>query len=260
VRNPIRSNPFEAPGVARAYDAWFETPLGAHADRVEKALIRRLARPRAGERALDVGTGTGHYAAWLADLGLQVSAVDSSPAMLEVARARRHPVAWRQATADALPFDDGAFDLVLSVTMLEFVDRPAEAVDEMFRVVRPGGRLVAAVLNRDSPWARAREAEARELDTPFRYAHFYSPGELAALLGRHGPVTWGGALFVGPQGQGLAAASRPDRRPWLASTRRPSLAAGMLLECLGAALFRRRGALLAARVGKPPAAAQGGER
>ena len=241
MKEPRQANPFAAAEVARGYDAWFGTPLGAHADRVEKALIRRLSRPLAGERALDVGTGTGHYAAWLAGLGLRVTAIDSSEAMLEVARARGQPVDWRRGTAVELPFGDGAFDLVLSVTMLEFVDRPVEAVDEMMRVVRPGGRLVVAVLNRESAWARAREAEARDQETPFRQARFFTKEQLEALLGRHGPVAWGSALFVGPQGRGLAA--------------------GPLLEFLGAVFSRRRGALLAARVDKPvPDLPEGGGR
>jgi ubiquinone/menaquinone biosynthesis C-methylase UbiE len=225
-----RRNPFASAEVAGAYDAWFESPLGATVDRLEKRLIARLAAPRAGQSALDVGTGTGHYAAYLDDLGLRVTGIDASPAMLEVARARPSDVAWQEGDAAALPYPADSFDLVLSVTMLEFVPDPAAALAEMYRVLRPGGRLVAAVLNARSPWGRARQREALEADTPFRRAHFFQPGEFASLLGRLGQAEWSSAVFLGPYGGGLRYAD--------------------LLERLGQAFWRGRGALLVGRVSK----------
>jgi ubiquinone/menaquinone biosynthesis C-methylase UbiE len=52
---------------ARAYDAWYQTPLGAAAHRIELRLIAELASPKRGEHALDAGCGTGIYTAWLAE-------------------------------------------------------------------------------------------------------------------------------------------------------------------------------------------------
>jgi hypothetical protein len=52
------TNPFTDHALASGYDGWFETPLGQAADRLEQALIWRLAQPCVGERALDVGTAT----------------------------------------------------------------------------------------------------------------------------------------------------------------------------------------------------------
>lgn len=73
---------------AAAYDAWYSTPLGAAANRIELDLVAELARPTRGERALDVGCGTGVYAAWLADVSLDVVGLDLDPDMLEAARAK----------------------------------------------------------------------------------------------------------------------------------------------------------------------------
>jgi len=222
------ANPFEEAEVAATYDSWFETPLGQVVDQLEKALIYRLADPHPGERALDVGSGTGHYSCDLAERGLTVTAIDASGAMLGAARAKGCRVAWEQGEVEDLPFADGTFDLVLSITALEFVRDAARVLSEMARVTAPGGRMVVAVLNARGPWAAARRREAEEEGGTFAAARFLRPDEFAAMLRRHGPTRWSSSVFVPPSGRGL----------WCAG----------LLEVLGQALARGRGALLVGRV------------
>ena len=221
-------NPFDA--VAPFYDAWYEMDLGRLVDELEKDLIYRLADVAVGERALDVGTGTGHFAFDLARRGLKVTAVDTSEPMLEVARAKEGTVTLIPADAGELPFADSSFDLVLSVTTLEFVSRPGRALSEMWRVTRPRGRLVVAVLNAWSPWARARQREALEQDTPFRQARFYTPREFVTMLHRYGPTQWSSSVFISPGGRG-------QRLAWA-------------LERAGRCLLKPFGALLVGRVSK----------
>lgn len=227
-------NPFADPAQAASYDGWFESPMGRLIGRLQGALVERLAQPRAGERALDVGTGTGLYALRLAAKGLRVTGCDASEAMLAVAARKGTSVKWCLAEAAHLPFADGAFDLVLSVTMLEFVPNPLRALEEMLRVTAPGGRLVVAVLNAESAWGRFYRAQARAMETPFRYAHLFTPGEFASLLrqvrGDARSVQWSSSVFFGPSG--CAA--------W----------AGILLERLGQWLWKERGALLVGRIEK----------
>ncbi len=225
MSSAVHHNPFEEPALAAAYDSWFETALGRTVDRLEKALIYRFAQPREGERALDVGTGTGHYACDLAGQGLHVIGLDSSEVMLHVARAKCQNVTWQHAAAETLPYPDGSFDLVLSVTALEFTHDPAKALSEMFRVVAPGGRLVLAVLNAASSWGRARQRE-----TPFSRAHFYRPEEFAAVLATYGRPRWNSSVFIAPSGHGIEIADE--------------------LEWLGQTFLRSYGALLVGRVGK----------
>jgi ubiquinone/menaquinone biosynthesis C-methylase UbiE len=104
------------------------------------------ASPRTGERVLDVACGTGVVARLAAErvgAGGRVVGLDLNPGMLAVARAIASPIPidWREGSAVALPFEEGAFDLVLCQQGLQFFpDRPA-ALRETHRVLALGGRL-----------------------------------------------------------------------------------------------------------------------
>jgi ubiquinone/menaquinone biosynthesis C-methylase UbiE len=104
-------------GRARAYDAWYETALVAAAHRIELHLIETVALPKAGERALDAGCGTGIYTAWLAERGLGVAGIDGDPETLAAARAKVPEAELVEGDATALPFPEGEFDLALAVTL-----------------------------------------------------------------------------------------------------------------------------------------------
>ena len=110
---------------------------------------RRLARPflefagsANGERVLDVGCGTGHLAAAVAQLSdpAEVHGVDLSP--IYIAHAKAHNpdprLVFRVGDACALDYPDGIFDRVLSLLVLHFVPRAEDAIAEMRRVVKPG--------------------------------------------------------------------------------------------------------------------------
>jgi len=219
-------NPWEAQALARGYDAWFNTPAGALTDELETRLILRLAQPHTGEKALDVGTGTGHFACLLHELGLDVTAIDASPAMYEVASEKNKDISWHLGAAEQLPFQDESFDLVTCITAVEFMANAQMAIDEMLRVLNPGGRLVLGVLNSHSSWATARDADAAQNETPFTHAHYYSAAELVALLPTC-TTLWNSSVFYGPNGTA----------PWW----------GHLIEALGQIFCKGKGALLVIR-------------
>lgn len=132
---------------AETYERFMVPPLfGPSAQRLVDA-----AGPRPGDRVLDVACGTGivgRIAARL-DPAITVTGLDVSPHMLAVARsmAAREGVTidWQEGRAEALPFTDGSFDLVLcQYALMFFADRPA-ATSEMARVLANGGRLAASV-------------------------------------------------------------------------------------------------------------------
>jgi SAM-dependent methyltransferase len=109
-------------------------------------LVVAAVLTRAPGRVLDVGCGEGELAARIAEV-TEVVAVDQSPRMVELTVARG--VDARVADVQALPFPDGSFDVVLAAWMLYHVPDLDDGLSEIARVLRPGGRLVAATNGAD---------------------------------------------------------------------------------------------------------------
>ena len=111
-----------------------------------------VARPRPGDRVLDVGCGGGldvFLAAEFAGPAGRAVGLDLSPEMLARARGAlagrpSAPIEFAEGSAEALPFPDGSFDLVLSNGALNLVPDKERAFREIRRVLRPGGVLAAA--------------------------------------------------------------------------------------------------------------------
>ncbi len=169
-----------------AYDAWYRTPWGAYAEAREQELLLELARPRAGERALDVGCGTGRTVAWLLSMGVDAWGVEPAPDMRTAAqrrlRERGHdPGRGTAAVGEALPFADGVFDLVTTITVLEFVDERAALLREMARVC--GGGVFIGALNRRSAYG-VQIARGEVGDTLAR-ARLFTVDELVSLVREH---------------------------------------------------------------------------
>lgn len=110
-------------------------------------LFADAAGVAAGQRALDVGCGPGALTSVLIErLGLAaVGAVDPSPPFVADCAARHPGLDVRAGRAEALPYEDGAFDAALAQLVLHFVSDGAVAAAEMRRVVRPGGMVGACV-------------------------------------------------------------------------------------------------------------------
>lgn len=104
------------------------------------------AQVRPGDRVVDVASGTGNAALKAARAGASVVSSDLTPELLEVGRAEAEKegieLAFEQADAEALPFPDASFDVVLSCVGVMFAPHHAQAARELTRVLRPGGRLV----------------------------------------------------------------------------------------------------------------------
>jgi len=150
-------------------------------------------------------------------------------------------VAWGaelvEGDVTALPFPNATFDLSLAVTLLCFTRDQQRAVEELTRVTRPGGRVVLAELGRHSLWAAWRRAKGWRGSDSWKDAHFFTPGELTALLRRAGTHE----VRTRP-----AAYLPPGAPSWLQARAIPLERRARRLGSLGAAFILARGEVRAA--------------
>lgn len=111
------------------------------------SVLWRLATVKAlnlkpGERVLDVAAGTGTSSKALAKTGAEVVALDFSPGMVAEGRKRNPGIDFVEGDAEALPFPPSSFDAVTISFGLRNVNNPHVALGEMYRVLKPGGRIV----------------------------------------------------------------------------------------------------------------------
>jgi SAM-dependent methyltransferase len=123
-----------------------ETGDSGRAFILDPAMLGRV-RGRPFRRALDVGCGEGRFCRLLAAEGIEATGLEPTAALLAAARARDPAGRYVDGRAEALPFDDGEFDLVVSyLTLIDIADH-VQAIGEMARVLAPGGALLIANLN-----------------------------------------------------------------------------------------------------------------
>ena len=142
--------------IADRYD-FITVALSYGQDRRWKRRVVSLAAPAAGERALDLATGPGDIAFALAARGVDVVGLDITMRMIELARGKRArgSTGSPRAVASflvgdmlALPFPSASFDIVTTGYGLRNVPDLPGAIDEIGRVLRPGGRFVSLDFNR----------------------------------------------------------------------------------------------------------------
>lgn len=142
--SPSGAPQFQMPDWSAGHYERFATELEPAAEHLVE-----LAALCPGERVLDLGCGTGNAAVLAARAGATVTGLDPAPRLLDVARGRlsaeRLDGTFVIGDAHALPFEDGAFDVVLSVFGVIFAADAERALAEILRVLAPNGRALVSV-------------------------------------------------------------------------------------------------------------------
>jgi SAM-dependent methyltransferase len=211
-----------------------------------------LAGIARGERVLDLACGTGNAAIEAARIGADVTGLDAAPRLIEVAEARAAAAGVEAAfvvgDAQDLPFDDGAFDCVLSIFGVIFVPAPPRAMAEIVRVLAPGGRALisawrpeGAVHHMVGVLARGVAEAGGPRRPPFPW---HDPDAVRELATRHG------ATVEAEEGRLVIEGASPEAYYADGETYHPmSVAARPLIERAGAYPALREEAIAALRAG-----------
>lgn len=168
---------------AENYDSWFLTPVGEKVFNLELELLLKVVEPTKGKTMLDVGIGTGLFATQFRNHGVEVKGIDPSEKMLDIAIKRGFDV--KKGFGESIPFEDNTFDIVLSMTSIEFSREPEKFIRELVRVVKPQGKVVVAVLNLFSFYGISRRLRGIFEESVFKDAHFYCYFELLKLMKKY---------------------------------------------------------------------------
>ena len=201
------------------YAGWRVSSLGEITEALEHRLILELTGPLRNRFVLEVGCGDGTLLlVYGHNDAARVAGCDTDPRMIGRARAQATAsdvrVDLAVARAQTLPFADNSIDIVTCITVLAFVPDANNAVREMARVLRPGGRLVIGDLGKWSYWAARRRVRGWLGARLWRTARFRSATEIASMVEDAGlavgPIK--GAIFF-PPWTALARLMAPfDRR------------------------------------------------
>jgi ubiquinone/menaquinone biosynthesis C-methylase UbiE len=132
---------------------------------------------------LDIGCGTGHWTIFFKGIGYLPEGIDLSSKMLELARLKEPSLNFIEGDALNLPQDEGTFDIVSMITVLEFASDPDRLLQESYRVLRKGGALIIGSLNRISGLG---ESLSRNPFPPYDRAYLFSLEELEEKLSSAG--------------------------------------------------------------------------
>jgi ubiquinone/menaquinone biosynthesis C-methylase UbiE len=166
-------NPFFG-RVAENYDSWYSTPAARYAEAVEDRFLFEALHGISGSM-LEVGSGTGNYLAKLHDFDFRCG-VDASADMLKISCGKT-PVPVVNGKAEALPFKDNSFDVVVAITALEFFEGLESGLYEISRVANK--HVVLAFLSKPSLLHMTRLIKRLFSQNEFTFYRPLKPGWVA---------------------------------------------------------------------------------
>jgi len=192
-KQPIR-NVFQEPEIAATYDNFYQEKLGEKIDEIEKELLGQHLNEIKIKELLELGCGTGHWTRFFCEKGFRVTGIDESKSMLKIAEKNKPKnCEFRKADATQLPFQDNSFSAIASVTMLEFVEDVTKVMNEIDRILKPGGTLILGCLNENSELGKSKE-----YDPVFQHARFFTPEKIQTILERFGEPNLSFGVYLSP--------------------------------------------------------------
>lgn len=192
--------------LAEKYADWYQTERGNYVGENEYRCLAKHIGDCSGKKIIEVGSGTGFFLRKFAQNAEEAVGFDLTEGMLAAGRkiAAEKGIEINFIQGDVLagvPFTDNYFDIVYSNSMIEFFEKGQEVekvLAEMWRLLKPGGKFVVGVLNKESTWAYKRTAELLEKDSIFSINQFYSWNEFEELMNKFGQVKIETTLYVPP--------------------------------------------------------------
>ena len=165
------------------YDKWFEGPSNRKAFELEDRLLLNLLKPVHGRKLLDVGCGTG--ARWFSLLkkGVDITGLDPSPYMLDIAREKiQHRADYHRSFGEELPFEDNAFHYVTLITVLEYVNDPEKVLAEACRVAK--NKIFIGIYNPYAVKCLQLRVKSVFTDSIYKKARFFSIWQIKQMIKR----------------------------------------------------------------------------
>ena len=171
--------------------SFYETALGEVARRLVSRQLRQRWEDHAGLRILGLGYATPYLSEFQEKAQRVLAFMPATQGVVHWPLNGRSATALVEASMTPLP--DSSMDRILLVHALEVDEHPQDLLDEIWRILAPGGKVLIIAPSRTGLWARVDA-------TPFGFGHPYSRGQLQALLqeAQFLPVFWGEALYVPP--------------------------------------------------------------
>jgi len=168
-----KTKPFD--NHLKEYEEWFDSNLYVYLSELEA--VKQLL-PAEG-RGIEIGIGSGLFSE---PLGIK-EGCDPSAEMR--GKAEKRGLKVKECVAENLPYENNSVDYVLMVTTICFVDDPQKTFEEIFRVLKPGGAVVVAFVDKDSPVGKIY-LENKDKSMFYKEATFFGTDEILGILQKAG--------------------------------------------------------------------------
>ncbi|MBF0224601.1 MAG: methyltransferase domain-containing protein [Desulfobacterales bacterium] len=177
---------------SQSYEKWCLDEPNKIMIELETKLMMQLLKPHPRESVLDIGCGTGISLVPFIETGLQVTGIDPSPAMLDIAYCNvRNKADLYRGFSEDLPFEDNSFNYTSFFTSLEFVDDPEQAIAEAARVAKD--RIFIGILNKYALTCFQRRIKGLFTNSIYNKARFFSIWEIKQIIKKclgDVPIVW----------------------------------------------------------------------